>query len=117
GVGGTLLGCSLTGRRGVGVDLSPEYIETYRQVCTLENLQPQTAIVGDARNLRQFPDIAGRRFDLVLADPPYGDMMRRPQSGEKKKRTGSSSATPFTPSPHDLGNLPYEQFLGDLCGI
>jgi tRNA G10 N-methylase Trm11 len=117
GVGGTLLGCSLVGRKAVGVDLSPEYIETYRQVSIEEGLPPQMALVGDARHVLQNRDVQGRQFDLVLTDPPYGDMMRRPQSGEKKKRTGSAAATPFTSNPHDLGNLPYDLFLTELCGI
>ena len=34
GVGGTLLGCSMTGRHGVGVDLSQEYLEVYHQAST-----------------------------------------------------------------------------------
>lgn len=117
GVGGTLLGCSLVGRKAVGIDLSPEYIETYRQVSIEEGLPPQLALVGDARQVLQNRDVQSRQFDLVLTDPPYGDMMRRPQNGEKKKRTGSSAATPFTSNPHDLGNLPYDLFLTELCGI
>src|SRR3954451_25118738 len=32
GVGGTLLGCSLAGRNGVGLELLPEYVETYYRV-------------------------------------------------------------------------------------
>jgi hypothetical protein len=44
-------------------------------------------------------------------------MMRRPQSGEKKKRTGDDAATPFTSSPDDLGNLPYGEFLDELAVI
>jgi tRNA G10 N-methylase Trm11 len=117
GVGGTLLGCSLAGRHAVGLDLSPEYIETYYQVALQEGLPAETAIVADARHLLDIRDIAGCTFDMVLTDPPYGDMMLRPQDGEKKKRTGSSAATPFTSSPHDLGNLPYPRFLDQLTAI
>src|SRR5207237_6475306 len=62
-------------------------------------------------------DVAGRAFDMMLTDPPYGDMMRRPQSGEKKKRTGDSSSTPFTGSDRDLGNLSYPDFLSELTTI
>jgi DNA modification methylase len=117
GVGGTLLGCSLAGRNAVGVDLSAEYVATYRKVAAQEGLSQQTALAADSRALLDLPEVAGRRFDLVLTDPPYSDMMRRPQSGEKKKRTGDDSATPFTASPDDLGNLPYDAFLGELTGI
>ena len=63
------------------------------------------------------PHIERRIFDMVLTDPPYADMMRRPQDGEKKKRTGLASPTPFTADVRDLGNLPYEQFLDELTLI
>jgi DNA modification methylase len=117
GVGGTLLGCSLAGRNAVGFDLSPSYIETYYNVARQEGLRIQTAIAADARRMMQYPEVTGRAFDMVLTDPPYSDMMTRPQSGEKKKRTGTASATPFTASPHDLGNLPYDLFLEELTAI
>ncbi len=117
GVGGTLLGCSLAGRNAVGVDLSPDYVDIYYQVSRQEGIAPQTAIVGDARHMLDYPEVAGRVFDLVLTDPPYSDMMARPQNGERKKKTGVSAPTPFTASPHDLGNLPYERFLTELTEI
>ncbi|HEY0072416.1 MAG TPA: DNA methyltransferase [Chloroflexia bacterium] len=117
GVGGTLLGCSLAGRNAVGLDLSNEYIEVYRAVAGQEGLRPQTALHIDARTMLEHPEVKGRLFDMVLTDPPYGDMMRRPQSGEKKKRTGLSSPTPFTGDPADLGNLSYAAFLDELTGI
>src|SRR4051812_7344318 len=111
GVGGSLLGCSLACRNGVGLELLPEYVETYYRVSAQEGLAPQHAMVADARHLLAIPEVGRRLFDMVLTDPPYGDMMLRPQMGEKRKKTGSSAATPFTSSPHDLGNLPYGPFL------
>lgn len=120
GVGGTLLGCALTGRQGVGIDLSANYREVYQAVCAQEGLAAQPFIVGDARVL--LADGGGDSalagpFDLVLADPPYGEMLSRPQSGEKRKRTGEATPTPFTDDPADLGNLPREAFLGALAAI
>jgi tRNA G10 N-methylase Trm11 len=117
GVGGTLLGCSLAGRNAVGIDLSARYVEIYRRVAHQEVLALQTAIHDDARRMMEHLEVSNRVFDLVLTDPPYGDMMGRPQSGEKKKRTGTQEATPFTASPDDLGNLPYLSFLDELTGI
>lgn len=117
GVGGTLLGCSLAGRNAVGLDLSPQYIETYYAVAAQEGLRPQTAILADARHMMEQGEVAGRTFHMVLTDPPYSDMMRRPHSGEKKKMTGRSGATPFTNCPCDLGNLPYDTFLDELTAI
>lgn len=114
GVGGTLLGCSLASRNAVGIELSSDYIETYLKVAHQEGLRPQIAIQADARLMLHRREVKDRLFDMVLTDPPYGDMMRRPQSGEKKKRTGLANATPFTTDSNDLGNLPYDLFLEEL---
>lgn len=116
GVGGTLLACSLEGRSAVGVDLSPAYAEIYGAVCERLGLAPQPYVVGDARALAGFPQVAERPFDLILTDPPYAAMMAREKTGERKKR-GQSAATPFTASPADLGNLGYWEFLGELRGV
>ncbi len=113
GVGGTLLACSMTGRYGVGIDLSQEYLDIYRQACVELGLNPQTVFCGDARNLENFLDQI-EPFDLVLTDPPYGDMLSRKRSGDRKKRTGDDSPTPFTESPDDLGNMPPLQFYESL---
>ena len=117
GVGGTLLGCALAGREGVGVELAAEYLEVYRAVCRQEGLAEQPAVCADARTLAALPAVTARPFDLVLTDPPYGDMLTRRQDGEKKKRTGSDAPTPFTARPDDLGNLPYAAFLPALDGV
>ncbi len=116
GVGGTLLGCALEGRTGVGVELSPEYAQVYRQVAATLGLAEQTVVVGDARFLHIYPDITTRPFDLILTDPPYGAMMARPRTGERKKR-GQGEATPFTADSADLGNLPYAAFLDALTDV
>ena len=113
GVGGTLLGCSMTGRHGVGVDLSQEYLEVYHQASAELGFEPQSFLCGDARNLE---NLLGEvePFDLVLTDPPYGDMLSRKRSGDRKKRTGDDSPTPFTKSSDDLGNMPPCQFYESL---
>ena len=113
GVGGTLLACSMTGRHGVGIDLSQEYLEVYHQASAELGLEPQTVFCGDAKNLGNLLADA-KPFDLVLTDPPYGDMLSRKRSGDRKKRTGDDRPTPFTESPDDLGNMPPSQFYESL---
>ena len=113
GVGGTLLACSMSGRQGVGIDLSQEYLEVYHQASAELGLEPQTVFCGDARDLENLLAEA-EPFDLVLTDPPYGDMLSRKRSGERKKRTGDDSPTPFTESPDDLGNMPPSEFYESL---
>lgn len=113
GVGGTLLGCSMAGRHGVGIDLSQEYLEIYYQASAELGLAPQPCLCGDARDLENL--LRGvEPFDLVLTDPPYGDMLSRKRSGDRKKRTGDDSPTPFTDSPDDLGNMLPSRFYESL---
>ena len=113
GVGGTLLACSMTGRHGVGVDLSQEYLEIYHQASTELGLEPQPFLCGDARDLENLLREV-EPFDLILTDPPYGDMLSRKRSGDRKKKTGDDSPTPFTDSPDDLGNMTPAQFYEAL---
>lgn len=116
GVGGTLIASSLEGRTAVGIDLSAEYATIYQAVCAELQIAPQIYVVADARNLLELPEVRERPFDLILTDPPYAAMMARPKTGERRKR-GRPDPTPFTTSAADLGNLPYHEFIGELCSI
>ena len=117
GVGGTLLACSMAGRRGVGVDLSQEYLDLYRKASESLGLEPQTVYQGDARQLGEILNKEDYLFDLILTDPPYEDMLSRKRTGERKKRTGDDSPTPFTSDGGDLGNMRHEQFYEALKSV
>ena len=114
GVGGTLLACSMTGRHGIGIDLSGEYVDLYKQASEELNLELQTVYQGDATRLEKIFKGQGYLFDLVLTDPPYGGMLSRRRTGERKKKTGDDSPTPFTDETNDLGNMTPEQFYDAL---
>jgi hypothetical protein len=116
GVGGTLLGCALEGRRGYGIELSAEYAAIYREVSAALELPEQTLVTGDSRRPEIYDQLGEREFDLILTDPPYAQMMARPKTGERKKQ-GRGEATPFTSDPADLGNLPYHEFLPALTEV
>lgn len=117
GVGGTLLGCSMAGRYGVGVDLSQEYLDLYRKASESLHLEAQTVYQGDARHLDNILNGKTYKFDLVLTDPPYEDMLSRKRTGERKKRTGDNSPTPFTSDGSDLGNMGGDQFHEALKSV
>ena len=117
GVGGTLLGCSMAGRHGVGVELSQDYLNLYRKASESLNLEPQKVYQGDARHLDKILEKVDHQFDLVLTDPPYGDMLSRKRTGERKKRTGNDSPTPFTSGEDDLGNMGADQFYEALKAV
>lgn len=113
GVGGTLIACSLSNRKGIGIDLSKDYIDLYKKVCKELDITEQTAIVGNSLELDKFLP-KHTRFDFILTDPPYGEMLSKKRTGQKKKKIGMAVATPFTNHETDLGNMTRETFLESL---
>lgn len=115
GVGGTLLGASLHGRNAVGIDLEEKYISAYEAASDALSLKRQSTLIGDSIEYLNEPSrimalTNGNKFPLVLIDPPYGDMMARPKTGEAVKKGMNKAATPFTNLESDLGNLSWDLF-------
>ena len=115
GVGGSLLGASLSNRRAIGIDLTYKFINAYKEANEYLNLKEQTTIQADSieflksdKNIQKY--LKGEEISLILIDPPYGDMLSRPKTGQAAK-SGDTSATPFTDSEHDLGNMSWGKFL------
>jgi adenine-specific DNA-methyltransferase len=116
GAGSTLIACSLSNRKGLGIDLSKEYIDIYKEVCKELNLVEQKTFIGNSMELEKIIS-PKTKFDFILTDPPYGEMLSKKRTGEIKKKTGISEATPFTNSNYDLGNMCREEFLNTLYNI
>jgi len=89
GVGGVLLGATLCGRKALGVELNPEWIGLYQEVCARERLETQETIQGDARDALR--GLAGRCFDCVLTDVPYWKMDTASRSRGTFKRVGEQA--------------------------
>ena len=88
GVGGVLLGAALAGRRAAGIEINPRWIEIYREVCRLEELEEMTAHAGDAGDVLE--RVEGP-FDLVFTDVPYWNMDVAPRSSGSFKRVGEAA--------------------------
>ena len=63
GVGGTLLGCSLSNRRGVGVDLENNYLKIYQNVCKELAFGEQITTKADSRKIEE--NEARRKLDKI----------------------------------------------------
>jgi len=124
GVGGTLLGCSLAKRNGVGIDLENNYLKIYKDVCKELNLDEQITTKGDSRKIqdtikklktknKKIP----KQFDLILTDPPYGNMMRKKRTADIQTSSKGKENTPFSDSKSDIGNLELNDFLNELKEI
>jgi len=115
GVGGSLIAASLAGRAAIGIELNPEFIEIYKQVCSELDIEEQKAIRGDSSEILSNPSLVADvlkegEASLILIDPPYGNMMTRQKTGQATKSKLDSAPTPFTDSDLDLGNLELADF-------
>ncbi|MDR1409249.1 MAG: site-specific DNA-methyltransferase [Oscillospiraceae bacterium] len=119
GVGGTLLGAALCGRKAVGIELNKKYIAAYEQAAIALNLERFPIICGDsvsllADNVAMQNLLGGKEISLMLIDPPYSNMMNKPKTGGDAIAIGNDAPTPFTTDNRDLGNMPRVQFLDAL---
>jgi ParB family chromosome partitioning protein len=81
GSGTTLVACAMLNRRGIGIDVNPEAERAKQKRFSIveekdpklkPKLDQQKFILGDARDLQFLDD---NSVDLVIAHPPYLDMM------------------------------------------
>lgn len=118
GVGGSLLGASMCGRKAIGIDLNLEYVEAYKQAAAFMNVSEQPTIVGNSLVVLSDTDTISSLLDkklvsLILIDPPYGDMMSKAKTGADMEVYGAVS-TPFTDLQCDLGNMDRSTFYESL---
>lgn len=118
GVGGTLLGAALCNRRAAGIDLSRDYINAYHAAASELSLQDFPAECGDCLSVLKDEEkmaslTGGTPISLLLFDPPYANMMSKEKTGADIAVYGKT-ATPFSNSEHDLGNMDRSLFLSKL---
>lgn len=106
GVGGTLLGASMSNRRAIGVELNRHWVEVYKRVCKVERLREQEVFVGDCLEiLEDYRQKWAARFHLVLTDPPYGPYLDKSMcNGKYLNRNRVARLQKSSVSRKDLGN-------------
>ena len=117
GVGGTLIASSITKRKSIGIDIENNYLEIYKQAAKKIGVKLQTTINANSSNLDKINKLKNIEFDLIITDPPYGNMMSMKKTGESKKRNYSDDPTPFSNSKEDLGNMEISEFLIELKNV
>ncbi len=121
GVGGSLLGASLCGRRAIGIDLNQTYIDTYKLAAENLGLPIQPCLCGDSNALLSNKEtmnglLGTEQVGMILIDPPYANMMSKEKTGADILVYGKS-ATPFTNYDVDLGNVDSKEFIPRLKTI
>ncbi len=103
GVGGSLIGASLAGRRATGIEVNPRWWDIYRDVCREEGIEEQEYLIGDALELLE--GLEGP-FDMVATDPPYNLNLERTMcDGKYPNPNRRTDYTTFSEDPRDLSNL------------
>jgi DNA modification methylase len=109
GVGGTLLGAALIGRKATGVEIDSRWIDIYREVASLEGLEEQLFLHGDSRDVLKTIDSGS--FDFVLTDVPYWNIDKL--SKTRSKSTRSSKLVSFNESE----NQSKEDWLAEMVDV
>lgn len=118
GVGGTLIGAALCGRKAAGIDINEKYIEAYKEAASELNLTVYDTVCADTLQYLKNPNSVetltnGLPISLFLIDPPYSNMMSKEKTGADISVYGKT-ATPFSELSADLGNMDRPQFLQAL---
>lgn len=111
GSGTTIVAAVLSGRKGYGIDLNPNYIKLCEE--RFNNLKLDKAmyemILGDSiKKMKKFED---EFFDYIVTSPPYHNILKNKASGirsdnsYKGYRNGSRQGVEYySDSKYDLGN-------------
>lgn len=112
GSGSSLIASTLLNRKGIGIDLNERFKQLYVEACKSLNIQQETYLIGNASKEQTYSDIKDK-VDLIVCDPPYGNMMSRKKTGTVKYEKGENP-TPFTNGEEDLGNMELSHFFPEL---
>lgn len=120
GVGSAVAAAGAAGRKGIGIELSPEFhdLAAGRRDLGAHGMLLQ----GDARNATGLLAQAGvLQVHYMFTSPPYWNMLRQGRGNVEsvhRKRRQAGLQTEYSDLPEDLGNIEdYDRFLSDLAAI
>ena len=117
GVGGTLLGASLCGRKAVGIEINSKWIPIYRRVCAKEGIKQQETIEGDCLEVMDNLIHSKRKFSLILTDPPYNITFEKTMCrGDYPNRNRHTDFKEFSECVQDFSNCEtYKHYLNKMA--
>jgi hypothetical protein len=120
GTGSTVIAAIRSGRRALGIELNPEFVQlAIDRLVELRRSEPRPlsarVVQGDARYPEAFCLPA---IDYCLTSPPYWDMLRRKGFETQERRRHEGLPLSYSDSPEDLGNIAdYDEFLDEVCRV
>ncbi|WP_372996053.1 DNA methyltransferase [Marinobacter sp.] len=121
GIGSTLKACALEGRRGIGIELNPNYAKLARErieteVESFESVEDQTVLEGDSRTI--IDQLDDNSLDFIVTSPPYWNILHKEDHKVKQERKAHNLDTKYSDNEVDLGNIDdYNTFLDELTAI
>jgi len=115
GSGSTVIAALRQGRKAIGVDLNPEFINICKQRLLShyrENNEKDRykLIIGDALEIEQF--VTTKSIKLCITSPPYWDILNEKRTADNKTNVNYSDRK------NDLGNIrDYSEFLSTLKNV
>lgn len=122
GVGSTLKACAVDQRKGIGIELSPTFVNLSRE--RLENeiddmfstVAEQKIIEGDARDI--LPTLDDQSIDFVVTSPPYWSILKKEDHKVRQERLANGLSTDYGEDARDLAKIEkYEDFLEALTAL
>lgn len=121
GSGTTLLASGLLERKGIGIDLNPDFKELYeRRLEDLGTIFENEYYVGDSEYMM---DTIGK-VDYIITSPPYHNILRngskgtRNNTGKNYRMAAREGVNYYSEFDNDLGNFDeYEDFIEALKKI
>jgi DNA modification methylase len=118
GSGSTILAAQKKGKKGIGIELSEEYIGIIKERITQQkynlfnevDMIDPVVIQDTSLNLNNY--IESESVDLVITSPPYWDILNMKRTADK------SEIRNYSDHNSDIGNIKdYEEFLCSLKAI
>jgi len=112
GSGSTLVAARQAGHRGVGLELSADYVALARSRLDSIALSDGTITLHHAPASRLTELVAPASVDLCVTSPPYWNILGQ------KRTADSKSIRDYGNLPGDLSLIPeYDDYLTALCGV
>jgi len=120
GVGSTMKACALSGRHGVGIELTESWNELAKKRLLIEvsddALDNINFVNGDCR--KEINNLEDNSLDFMVTSPPYWFILNKKVDHKTRVRIEEELETSYSEDERDLGNISdYQEFLQELKSI